>query len=96
MIKEIIAESNILTYGDWKKAQSDLDDKVDELSMDLNKFPRETTGLVSNKTRNSKEYKYAKHSYYTEFNNLRMFNKNSPKEFMKQNAKEMRQSRGNR
>ena len=94
MLREILYENNLLSYGEWKKASDNLNSQVDGFSDRLNTFPRGEMGLTPDDVQNSKEYKLAKQNYNNAFKKLQNFNKKSSKEFLRRESKERRANRG--
>ena len=93
MLREII-ENNLLSYDDWKTAKDDLNTVVDIIGAKLDSNPTGEMGLTPDKIRKSKKYKQLDQDFKDIFKKLQDFNKKSPKEFKRREAKERRANRG--
>lgn len=73
-----------MTYEEAKQQNKMLNDKVDELSKQLNLFPRESNGMVNDETRNTVEFQQVDRLYKFYFKQLQDSNKYMLKHFKKE------------
>jgi len=93
MIRKII-ENISKDYEEWKETKQEIEMRVDSSEKELKKITGNTNGgILSDEIRTSSEYKTVKKKFDAAFNDLRNFNKNSPKDFLKKERSEYRNKR---
>lgn len=84
------------TYNEYKTIKMTQDTLVSELTVSINKYPKDVTGMVVENIRNSSEYKSLRLQLENEFKKLQNINIFGLKNFNKEITKERKEKRNKR
>lgn len=84
------------TFNEYKETRNNQESIVNALSLQLNSFEKDNTGMVIESIRMTNEYKALKNNFNVEYNKLQNITIYGVRNFKKELTKERKEKRGQR